>query len=119
MWTGWLVVLREPGLLYPLYLLLFITMPGAPSIYYGSEFGLADKKTAHRMRLCARPWILNRLPESDLTRAIARRSRLRLALPALRCGDYRPVHVGSNQLAFLRQSAEQTALVILNAAPKL
>ena len=31
------------ALLYPLYILLF-TMPGIPSIYYGSEFGLDAKK---------------------------------------------------------------------------
>lgn len=110
-------LLRDPGLLFPLYLLLF-TMPGVPSVYYGSEFGLADKKTAHSDAPLRPALDLNRLPDSDLTRAIARLSRLRLALPALRRGDYRPVHVGSNQLAFLRQSAEQTVLVILNATPE-
>ena len=35
--------LPEPRLLYPLYLLLF-TMPGVPSIYYGSEWGLTGRR---------------------------------------------------------------------------
>jgi len=107
-------LLREPGLLFPLYLLLF-TMPGAPSIYYGSEFGLAEKKSAHSDAALRPALDLGYLQPNDLTRAVARFSSLRQVLPALRRGKYRPVHVSSQQMAFLRQSEEQTALVLLNA----
>ena len=35
--------LKKRAQLYPLYCLLF-TMPGVPSIYYGSEWGLEGQK---------------------------------------------------------------------------
>ena len=38
--------LLDSAHLYPLYLLLF-TMPGVPSIYYGSEWGLKGQRTPH------------------------------------------------------------------------
>ena len=37
--------LKNPAHLYPLYSLLF-TMPGVPSIYYGSEWGIEGKRTS-------------------------------------------------------------------------
>ncbi|HVN63769.1 MAG TPA: alpha-amylase family glycosyl hydrolase, partial [Candidatus Binataceae bacterium] len=36
-------VLKDPAYLYPLYALLF-TIPGLPSIYYGSEWGIEGRK---------------------------------------------------------------------------
>lgn len=41
-------------------------------------------------------------PHPELAGAIARLARLRAATPALRYGDYRQLHVGHEQLAFLR-----------------
>jgi len=38
--------LKDPRHLYPLYLLL-LTMPGIPSLYYGSEWGIAGRRTAN------------------------------------------------------------------------
>ena len=37
--------LKNPAHLYPLYCLLF-TMPGVPSIYYGSEWGIEGERTS-------------------------------------------------------------------------
>ncbi len=43
--------LKEERHLYPLYIMLY-TMPGFPTIYYGSEFGIKGKKKAKaRMHL--------------------------------------------------------------------
>ncbi|MEZ4517460.1 MAG: alpha-amylase family glycosyl hydrolase [Chloroflexota bacterium] len=42
--------LTNPAHLYPLYGLLF-TMPGIPSVYYGSEWGIAGKRTATSDRM--------------------------------------------------------------------
>ena len=96
--------LPEAGLLYPLYALLF-TMPGIPSLYYGSERGLRAKRSPSSDRLL-RPSIAEiesaPAPEPDLADAIRRLASLRARLPALRGTGYRELHVSHRQLAFLR-----------------
>ena len=110
--------LRNPALLYPLYCLLF-TMPGVPSIYYGSEWGLEARRTPHNDRMLR--------PQLDLTQAarsahprlagdIARLAALRASLPALRYGEYRQLHVASQQFAFARFTGQEYVVVLLNAA---
>ncbi len=110
--------LKEPALLYPLYSMLF-TIPGIPTIYYGSEFGLTGAKSAHD------DWSLR--PElnlgelngngrsSDLVRAIKRLSRLRTHLPALRHGDFQELFVAPRRIVFSRRTAEQWVIVAISA----
>jgi glycosidase len=108
--------LTNPAHLYPLYLLLF-TMPGIPSVYYGSEWGILGKRTSESDR-ALRP-LLNLpprdVPQPDLPPTIARLAALRRELPALRHGDYRQLHVAAEQFAFTRSTSEQTAVVTVNA----
>jgi glycosidase len=70
-------LLQNPAHLYPLYCLLF-TMPGVPSIYYGSEWGLEGKRTAQEdsnLRPCLDLASLqNNSPQPDLPAAISRLS---------------------------------------------
>jgi cyclomaltodextrinase len=111
--------LREPALLNPLYCLLF-TMPGVPSIYYGSEWGLEAKRTTYDdtpLRPCldlsnisANP------PRPGLVNTIARLVEIRRASPALRNGEYRQLYVSHEQFAFARQSAEEHLVVVINSA---
>ncbi len=106
----------DPALLYPLYCLLF-TMPGAPSLYYGSEFGAAGRKEGHSDRPL-RPEIEEiekAAPQPELARAIARLAALRRDLPALRRGGYEELRVAPRQFAFARRSAEGAVVVALNA----
>ncbi len=110
--------LKSPAHLYPLYVLLF-SMPGVPSIYYGSEFGLTGMKTPHS-DAPLRPslelkGLLHSAPQPDLVETIQRLARLRREHSALRSGDYRQVHVSARQLAFLRQNQEEQLLVVINA----
>ena len=112
-------LLKSSAHLYPLYALLF-TMPGVPSIYYGSEFGLTGEKGRDDAPL--RP-ALNlaelaaHAPQPDLAAAIRRLVDLRHRLSALRRGGYEQVHVRAQQLVFLRTDADAQVLVALNAAP--
>jgi glycosidase len=113
--------LSNPAHLYPLYALLF-TMPGVPSIYYGSEWGITGKRTngsdaALRPRLDL-PEIAQASPNRDLAGAIARFASLRHQMPALRHGDYRQLYLSHEQFAFARQTADQTVVVVTNAAGK-
>ena len=111
--------LTDPAHLYPLYALLF-TMPGVPSIYYGSEWGLAGKRTPHS-DAALRPTLAlaetaRSATQPDLPAAIARLARLRHNSPALRHGDYLQLHIDHGQFAFARRSAEETLVVAINAS---
>ncbi|TLN12920.1 alpha-amylase, partial [bacterium] len=109
--------LQDPAQLYPLYALLF-SMPGAPSIYYGSEFGLAGTRTDHS-DAALRPALdlataARDAAQPDLPAAIRRLAAVRAASPALRRGDYTELHVSAQQLAFLRSLPDEQVLVALN-----
>jgi len=112
-------VLKNPAHLYPLHVLLF-TMPGVPSIYYGSEWGIAGAKKAGgdaalRPRM-PEPAEAGNLPHPELATAIGRLARLRQASVALRHGAYRELKVAAQQLVFAREGAEETVVVAINGA---
>jgi glycosidase len=111
--------LRAPADLYPLYCLLF-TMPGVPAIYYGSEWGIEGRKD-NGSDWPLRPHldlatVARSSPQPDLASTIARLARVRHSCAALRRGGYRELLVRREQLAFARQTTEQCAIVLLNAA---
>lgn len=111
--------LKNPLHAYPVYCLLFC-MPGIPSIYYGSEWGTTGERTAaddHILRPFIDPDkpVLN--PDlQDLPDYIARLAQLRLQSPALQTGRYQQVLVASEQFAFLRETEEESILVVVNSA---
>jgi len=112
-------LLREPAHLYPLYCLLF-TMPGVPSIYYGSEWGLQGRKT-RGSDWALRPsleleQVRRDAPRPELAQAIARLARVRSGSAALRYGTYHQLHVSHEQLAFLRLWQEEAVVAAVNAA---
>jgi glycosidase len=114
--------LTNPAHLYPLYGLLF-TMPGVPSIYYGSEWGLEGKKTAGSDQPL-RPALelsmaAGSAPSPELAKVIARLAKIRHASEALRRGDYRQLLVHSEQFGFMRQSGEERVVVLVNAADEM
>lgn len=110
--------LKTPAHLYPLYILMF-GMPGIPSIYYGSEWGIPGLRSAHSdeaLRPALDPGLTGAYPHPDLAGAIRRLARLRAHNPALRRGDYQQLHVSAEQFAFLRGDPEQQVVVAVNAA---
>ncbi len=113
--------LKNPAHLYPLYSLLF-TMPGIPSIYYGSEWGIEGKRSS-RSDQALRP-CLNLLeisqhnPHPDLPGVISRLAQIRHQSEALRYGTYRPLLVKSEQFAFARQTEGECVIVAVNASDK-
>ncbi|MNR95572.1 Cyclomaltodextrinase [compost metagenome] len=111
--------LKEAAHLYPLYTLLF-TVPGIPSLYYGSEWGIEGRKAGHSdapLRPAFSPAEGPRLGKhADLAAAIVRLSQIRSRHPALRHGTYRTLHVASEQFAFIRETPEESIVVAVNAA---
>ena len=110
--------LLDPNQLELTYVLLF-SMPGIPSLYYGSEFGILGKKNNNDLEL--RPALdLPALVADNANQAllshIRKLSMLRNKHAALRHGNYRQVYVSHEQLAFMREYEEEKMLVVLNAS---
>jgi cyclomaltodextrinase / maltogenic alpha-amylase / neopullulanase len=111
-------MLHNPAHLTPLYLIL-LTMPGIPSIYYGSEWGLLGKKTPQTDRPL-RPELqlteMDQQPQAALCEFLSRLIHLRRTSPALQHGRYQQLHVASEQFAFLRAHPQENVVVAVNAS---
>ncbi len=109
--------LRNLEHIYNVYSLLF-TMPGVPSVYYGSEWGLTGIKQ-NGSDAPLRPCLdLNNLPNPNerLSAHIGKLARLRKELPAIQTGSYEQVIVKNEQLVFKRVKDGQVVYVALNLA---
>ena len=111
--------LSNPAHLFPLYALLF-SMPGIPSIYYGSERGIRGKKE-NGDDLPLRPSldldeISRSAPVNGLSETISRLAQVRHASPALQVGSYRQIHVDARQFAFAREANDDEVVVAVNSA---
>lgn len=111
--------LKDPRHLYPLYILLY-SMPGLPSLYYGSELGLQGERSAHSDQALrpALKWadVQPQLAHNPLLKLLLQLGALRQQLPALQSGAYQQVHVSSEQFGFLRTHPQQSCLVLVNMA---
>lgn len=98
--------------------ILACTLPGIPSIYYGSEFGIhGDKEWGSDWPL--RPALeltdfAGAPEENPLTALYARLGALRAGHPALCLGRYQELSLTTGQYAFARVGEEETAVVVLN-----
>lgn len=107
--------LHNPNHIFNAYTILF-TMPGIPSIYYGSEFALPGKKE-HGSDQTLRPSLspsdaADRYP--DLQRHISTLSIIRKTFPAIQEGAYQSVVIRNEQLLYRRFTDKQTVYVALN-----
>ncbi len=114
-------ILTNTAHLFPLYCLLF-TIPGIPSIYYGSECGITGKKEAgHDINL--RPSLdltdmKNNSPHPELLKTIKNLTFIRLNSKALKYGDYRQIYVSHLQFAFIRSASGESILTAINSDQK-
>lgn len=111
-------LLKEPNLLGLLYMLL-ATLPGIPSLYYGSEWGQTGVREPHsdtplRPAISGEQLALGQ--SHGLCQWIARLLQLRKSLPALEQGAVMPVKVAARQLAYVRYQGASQVLVCVNAA---
>lgn len=111
--------LNDPAHLENVYTLLY-TMPGIPSLYYGSEWAIqgARSKTSD---VVLRPHLeLKEMMELDqsLCAHLAKLAAIRSAFPALRLGRYENVVIKNHQLVFRRSTDSQRVYVVLNLEPQ-
>ena len=109
--------LTDKAHMSPVHVLLY-TLPGVPSIYYGSEFGLEGKKENYsdaslRPALCLDDF-KDALEKNPYTNLIAKLGEIRGRVPALSYGDYRELLLTNRQYAFSRSIDGQTAIVTVN-----
>ena len=104
-------ILQDKNHLYPAWALLF-GMPGVPSIYYGSEWGLEGDK--HQGDASLRP-ALETPQSNELTAWITKLAAARHAYPALQSGSYRTVVLTNQQYIFERAIDGERVLVAINA----
>ncbi len=104
-------ILQDKNHLYPAWALLF-GMPGVPSIYYGSEWGLEGDK--HQGDASLRP-ALETPQSNELTAWITKLAAARHAYPALQSGSYRTVVLTNKQYIFERAIDGERVLVAINA----
>lgn len=114
-------MIKEKAHLYPLYIMMF-SMPGVPSLYYGSEWGIEGKRTPQsddpvRPNLDLAT-LSNNGSNHDLAVVIAKLARIRSETPSLSEGDYHTLHTNHQQFAFTRHMDGETILVALNSVQK-
>lgn len=101
----------------PVHILLY-TLPGIPSLYYGSEFGIEGKKEkwsddSLRPELHLEDF-KDAVEQNPCTKLIAALGQVRHKIPALSYGDYRELQLMNRQYAFSRSYKGTCAIVTVN-----
>lgn len=101
----------------PVHILLY-TLPGIPSLYYGSEFGIEGRKEKFS-DASLRPALnledyKNALTDNSFTALIAALGRAKKQSKALSYGDYRELKLMNRQYAFSRNFEGESVVVTVN-----
>ncbi len=102
---------------FPVHILLY-TLPGIPSIYYGSEFGIEGKKM-YGSDDSLRPSLSfsdyeNSCETNNFTKLISALGEIRQSLKVLAYGDYKELMLTNKQYAFMRSCGGQNVIVTVN-----
>lgn len=103
-----------------IYTLMFM-MPGIPSLYYGSEFGIEGDKNHGGDDMLRPEFDLEQMKNSgirDLTAHIRSLADIVKQHPAASVGDYKQVQLTNRQYAFSRSGEGETLLTVINADDK-
>ncbi len=101
----------------PTHILLY-TLPGIPSVYYGSEYGIEGKKV-YGTDDTLRPYIsfeeyVQNIENSSFAKIIARLGEIRSKEKALSYGDYKKLVLTNCQYAFLRNYNGKSVIIVVN-----
>ncbi len=101
----------------PVHILMY-TLPGIPSIYYGSEFGIEGQKQrgsddSLRPEISYEQYV-EMVDKSDFASLISRLGKIRKESKALSYGDYKELVLTTGQYAFSRNYNGESVLVTVN-----
>lgn len=101
----------------PVHILLY-TLPGVPSLYYGSEFGIEGRKERFSDDSLRPPISLSdyqdAVRENSFTRLIAALGEVRQSTRPLSYGDYRELLLTNRQYAFSRNLDGESVIITVN-----
>ena len=98
-------------------MILDYLVPGIPSIYYGSEFGIDGPKVNGNdwiIRPCLELADYDKAEYKPLINLIKRLGRMKKELPEVTYGDYRELYLTTRQFAFARVLGDKAVIVLLN-----
>lgn len=101
----------------PVHILLY-TLPGVPSVYYGSEFGIEGRKERFSDD-SLRPALdladyADAVKNNSFTRLVTALGKIRQNTPALSYGEYNELQLTNRQYAFSRNYNGQSVIVTVN-----
>ena len=111
--------LSTPKGFVPVHILLY-TLPGVPSIYYGSEFGIEGRKgrgagadDALRPEMVYEEWT-DAMEDNAYAKFITALGQMRQQVKALSYGDYKEQNLTTRQYTFSRNYEGTTVVVMVN-----
>ena len=115
--------LKNPAHLYTVNILLY-TMPGIPSVYYGSEWGIrglrgagadADLPLRPALEISGAPFNSD---NAAVRETVKKLGKIRHENTALKYGSYRQILVNMSQFAFAREAGDRKAIICVNSSDK-
>ncbi len=113
--------LKNKAHFVPVHILLY-TLPGIPSVYYGSEFGIEGKKEPHSDH-SLRPALnyedyKDAVQTTPCTKLIAALGKIRRNTPALCYGEYKELELQNTYFAYARTYNGQSVIITVNNGDK-
>lgn len=105
--------LKDPGHLKPVYMLLY-TLPGIPSLYYGSEWAAEGKKEGSSDAPLRAAIDLKQMKDEEITGLLKELGRLRREHADAFTGRYRELVLTNRQYAFARVGKDETVITAVN-----
>ena len=107
--------LNNPANLFPVYQLLF-TLPGIPSVYYGSEWGIEGKRSRTSDEVLRPALSLSDMDEKapELVSHIAALGKIHAENDAFHTGSYKELLLTNRQYAFSRSGEHGTVISAVN-----
>lgn len=105
--------LTNPAQFAPVHVLLY-TLPGVPSIYYGSEYGIEGKKEKYSDDSLRPALQLSEMQENENMTLVSKLGKIRQEIKALSYGAYKELLLTNRQFAFSRIADDEVAIVTVN-----
>ena len=110
--------LKDPLMAKNAFSVLYF-MPGVPSVYYGSEWGVKGQKNKTEFDHPIRPCLnVSDIEENDLFRHVCRLGLVRRQYKALKYGSFMNTLIRNEQLVFKRKFEDETIYIALNLTDK-